>query len=222
MCWDHGQNPDLPYLKAAMKEIHKQSVIDFDNGVFLGFSAGSQMVSAALSIFPTLIFTDHANNNIGFPYPKAAFMISGGSQFCYAYDFSRGDYQDAPPPFQPCDPPPDDCGGKGGCAWDCCPVNSTEKAYMNGTFSYANHPPVVLFQTEDDNNASPLASKRYYETAVKEGFPAARIVGKGYHHGLITEQGPLFARLLHYYLCPLCNQQRIRNQSTDIPSDTDV
>ena len=208
MCWDQGKNPDLPYLQTVMKAIHEHSAIDFHNMVSMGYSAGAQMVSASLSLFPNLTFTDSFNNAVRFPYPKAAFMIAGGSQYCYAYNPKDGDYLHAPPPYQPCQAPPKGCGGSGGagagakkkCVWNCCPVNSTERAYMDGTLSYNNHPPVILLQTEMDHFASPLASRRYYDVAVTEDFPATRIVGSGYYHGLIQEQEVLFARLVHHYL----------------------
>ena len=49
---DNGSNPDKGYLDTVMHTLYSHKHIDYDNMVLLGYSAGAQMVSAALSIFP--------------------------------------------------------------------------------------------------------------------------------------------------------------------------
>ena len=131
LCWNEGKNPDRHYLDEVFTTLHRdyKDTIDFKNVVFMGYSAGSQMVSASMSLFPSMNFTV-GGESVAYPQPKAAFMIAGGSQYCYAYDFKLDprswqkdpdyNYENAPAIYQDfggCKAPTDAKVDE----WDCCP-----------------------------------------------------------------------------------------------------
>jgi hypothetical protein len=199
MCWNNGSNPDKAYLDTVMHTLHSHSHIDYDNMVLLGYSAGAQMVSAAMSLFPTQSIHKYQSTieyeNVEYlteesiPYPNinGAFMIGGGSQYCY---MDAGSGHRAPSPMGKC----------GNSGYNCCPYNATEKIYMEGALPYDMHPPVVLLQTENDVNAAHDASIKYYNTAAAYNFPAVLVTAKGHYHGLVEEQAYIMAKMIQHFM----------------------
>jgi hypothetical protein len=218
LCWNEGKNPDRHYLDEVFTTLHRdyKDTIDFKNVVFMGYSAGSQMVSASMSLFPSMNFTV-GGESVAYPQPKAAFMIAGGSQYCYAYDFKLDrswhkdpdyNYENAPAIYQ-------DFGGckapTAGFNWDCCPgYDIMEKRYMTGDLHYADHPPVVLLQAEQDSGATPRASINYYEAAVNNKVEATLITAKGHFHGLSPSQEYLMAKLIQHYFVGKTSESALR------------
>jgi hypothetical protein len=200
MCWNNGSNPDKGYLDTVMHTLHSHKHIDYDNMVLLGYSAGAQMVSAAMSIFPkqsihkyqsTVAYenVEYATEEaISYPKINGAFMIGGGSQYCYISSDGRG--HRAPSIMG-------QCHGSGG---NCCPANATEKIYMDGTLPYSEHPPVVMLQTQKDSNAAHDASIKYYETAAANNVPAVLVTGKGKYHGLVEAQSYIMAKMIQHLI----------------------
>lgn len=194
-CWNDGDNPDYTFLEFVFNKIKNNPHFDYDNVVVMGYSAGAQMASAVMGIFPSLTFKNDAKEIVKFPQVKAGFIVAGGSQYCYAYDLKKQNYLNAPPPFQPCPKPLDPH-----YTWDCCCHNCTERAYMLGELDFKDHPPTVLLQTQRDHNANPDGSRRYFAACKDNGFECVRIVGKGRYHGIVKEQEHLFAKLIYRYL----------------------
>ena len=157
------------------------------------------MVSAAMSLFSTQYIHKYQSTieyeNVEYlteesiPYPNinGAFMIGGGSQYCY---MDAGSGHRAPSPMGKC----------GNSGWDCCPYNATEKIYMEGTLPYEQHPPVVVFQTEKDSSAAHDASIKYYNTAAAYNFPAVLVTAKGNYHGLVEEQSYIMAKMIQHFV----------------------
>ena len=199
MCWNNGNNPDKAYLDTVMYTLLSHRHIDYDNMVLNGYSAGAQMVSAAMSIFPTELIHSYQSTQenqkktsvpssiVKYPKISGAFMIGGGSQYCY---MDAGPGHRAPSPMGKC----------GNSGWDCCPYNATEKIYMEGTLPYEQHPPVVVFQTEHDSYAAQDASIKYYNTAAAYNFPAVLVTAKGNYHGLVEEQSYIMAKMIQHFM----------------------
>ena len=199
MCWNNGNNPDKAYLDTVMYTLLSHRHIDYDNMVLNGYSAGAQMVSAAMSIFPTELIHSYQSTQenqkktsvpssiVKYPKISGAFMIGGGSQYCY---MDAGSGLRAPSPMGQC----------GNSGYDCCPYNATEKIYMEGTLPYEQHPPVVMFQTQKDSNAAHDASIKYYNTAAAYNFPAVLVTAKGKYHGLVEEQSYIMAKMIQHFV----------------------
>jgi hypothetical protein len=91
-------------------------------------------------------------------------------------------------------------------ALGCCPINLTEQNYDDGTLNYANHPPVMLAQNDDDIYADPNASINYFNTLSSVGGivyivrgPPIKDLGSRGRHGLMSCQiAPCIAFLLKY------------------------
>lgn len=189
-CWNSTTNPDKAYLQKTIALLQKHNDLDLDHTVLLGYSAGAQMVSNAIGEFPFL--TTLGQGGKPFPEIKAAFMIGGGSQYCYAYE-----YIDSPPEiFLPCH----------NKILQCCPQNTTEKNFMSDKesppkLSSNEHPPTFLFQTEKDEYADSNASNYYFNSCIKFDFKCGKFITKGStYHGLVKNQMIIFINLILFYL----------------------
>tara|TARA_R110002074_G_scaffold367200_1_gene541261 strand:- start:5793 stop:6881 length:1089 start_codon:yes stop_codon:yes gene_type:complete len=181
-CFNSKKNKDIDYFNFAFDYIYNHNKLDYNNMFVIGYSAGSQMVSASIGEFPFL----YTKLNRPYPKIKAAIMIAGGSQYCYTYyDISK-----LPDIFKPC------YNKKLGC----CPKDATEYNFMNGKLNYSQHPPTFLFQTNQDNNADKNASNYYFDACTKYNIPSAKIIAEGNWHGLVTSQEYLFNLIIQYYL----------------------
>ena len=184
-CWNSKDNPDLPYLQKTMDNLYSDKDLDLNKMVVIGYSAGAQMVSNAIGEFPLL----KTISNKPFPDIKAAFMIAGGSQYCYAYK----DVNNPPDIFLPCIDKKTRL---------CCPRDTTEKNFMTGSkLSNDKHPPTFLFQTENDGWADPNASNHYFNSCKKFNLKCGKIIAKNQtNHGLVRNQMKIFINLILFYL----------------------
>lgn len=183
-CWNSKDNPDLPYLQKMMDILYSDKDLDLNKMVVIGYSAGAQMVSNAIGEFPLL----KTLSNKSFPNIKAAFIIAGGSQYCYAYK----DINNPPDIFLPC------IDKK---TRFCCPRDTTEKNFMTGKLSNDKHPPTFLFQTENDGWADPNASNHYFDSCKKFNLKCGKIIAKNQtNHGLVRNQMKIFINLILFYL----------------------
>lgn len=183
-CWNSSDNPDLRYLQKTMDILYTDKDLDLNKMVIIGYSAGAQMVSNAIGEFPLL----KTLSNKSFPNIKAAFIIAGGSQYCYAYK----DVNNPPDIFLPCIDKKTRL---------CCPRDTTEKNFMTGKCSSDIHPPTFLFQTENDAWADPNASNHYFDSCKKFNLKCGKIIAKNQtNHGLVRNQMKIFINLILFYL----------------------
>ena len=80
ICWNDGNNPDLPYFRELFTQIKNNTLIadekfDYDRFGVIGYSVGAQMVSRFMNNFPLLKLADGGK----FPVIKAALMLGGGT-----------------------------------------------------------------------------------------------------------------------------------------------
>lgn len=183
-CWNSKDNPDLSYLQKTIDILYSDKDLDLNKMVVIGYSAGAQMVSNAIGEFPLL----KTLSNKSFPNIKAAFIIAGGSQYCYAYK----DVNNPPDIFLPCIDKKIRL---------CCPRDTTEKNFMTGKLNNDKHPPTFLFQTENDGWADPNASNHYFDSCKKFNLKCGKIISKNQtNHGLVRNQMKIFINLILFYL----------------------
>ena len=182
--------PDDLYLSQVRDHITNDTSLNLNKLAVIGYSAGAQMASFAISKFKEL----------GFPDITVACLIAGGVQYCYAY-YSNN----LPKIFKPCknaantkaDAPTLARGWSVGC----CPYNTLERSYMEGTHQMSEHPPTFLFQTDSDSWADQNASINYYNSAVKFNVATGKIIAlNSSYHGLIYIQANPFINIIKRYL----------------------
>ena len=174
-CFEKGCPDDL-YLSQIRDNIINDKSLNINKLAVIGYSAGAQMASFAISKFKEL----------GFPDIIVAILIAGGVQYCYAYYPNN-----LPKIFKP-------CKNKN---IGCCPYNTLERSYMDGTYQMSEHPPTFLFQTENDFWADQNASINYYNSAVKFGVPTGKMIAlNSNYHGLVYVQANAFINIIKRYL----------------------
>ena len=189
--WDGTVAPILTadYLIRVMTMARQH--VPLSSVVLMGYSSAAEMVSRAIESFPTM----HTLNGDAFPLVRAGALIGGGSLYCYAYG-NLSNWGNPPPAFLP-------CASSDPVKTGCCPVRATEPSYMNGTRSYADHPPVLLIQSERDFIADSGASINYYDTMKAHDNARACIIRiDDYWHGI---------RLSNRYLLGLLASWMIAN-----------
>ncbi len=197
--WDNiidGVKPEIRWQGAAGRNTRNYLVEVFDrvdrvlrgqttgydlssvDAILIGYSVGAQMVSRSIESFPNMKFGDDQT----FPKIKAGIMLNGGSLYCYAYATNSAGIPDQTvnhtwncqaDDFDPAYP------------LGCCPF-ATEPAYQCTRRDAKDHPFTVLIQAEDDFNASPESSLRYFTTMKNTGGRAGLIRLNGSFHGLRT------------------------------------
>ena len=173
-CFTKGCPDDL-YLSQVHDHLKTDSTLNLKKLAVIGYSAGAQMASLAISKFKEL----------GFPDITVAVLIAGGVQYCYAYT------NNVPDVFKP-------CKNKN---IGCCPYNTLERSYMDKTYKMSSHPPTFLFQTENDNWADQNASINYYNSAVKFGVQTGKMIAlNSSYHGLVYVQANAFINIIKRYL----------------------
>merc|ERR1711924_418505 len=136
----HGKAAGAAYFLAAFRYLRSEG-IQCSKVRAIGWSVGSQMLSAAINYFPDL----------GADVPRIidGTLFAGGSQFCYIYD----GYGAPPRAFGHCK---DTSIHRG-----CYPSNATEMSYMpkcGGTRLLKDHAPMLLIQSQSDDSANTEAS----------------------------------------------------------------
>ena len=205
LCWNNGNNPDVPYLTEIFKQINDKTLMNDTQLIYgeslltpkhrnydpttlelntkecglMGYSAGSQTVSRYINEFGPNSTTVPKS-----PKVKVGVMISGGSLHCYEYcngasDTKRGMGKEI------CDKQPSTFGP----CWNkkdvgCCPENLTEPIFDSGKVPYSEHPPVILVQTYHDVYADPRASYNYYSTLKKYNVDTEIVTGLCGNHNL--------------------------------------
>jgi hypothetical protein len=182
ICWNDGNNPDLPYFRELFTQIKNNTLIadekfDYDRFGVIGYSVGAQMVSRFMNNFPLLKLADGGK----FPVIKAALMLGGGTMGCYNSTSN----------LLPCCVDPK-CKGRctgqtNGCLNWCCPSDMSEPNYDSGKIPWSSHPPVLLLQTTNDFLADVYAWSKYFDVIVKNSKNSVElyaIISGGNRHGV--------------------------------------
>ena len=151
--------------------IEKAAALGYKEQVLMGWSSGGVMASA---------FLDHAAKN-GFATTgqktrtaynvKGVVMLSAGSQYCYAYDTIAE--LAGSPCWSTC---------TASKIWGCCPQGVTEDYYFRYPGEYSRHPPTLLVQSVEDNDADRDAARFYHSTMSAHGCTSTHFAVGGQDH----------------------------------------
>ena len=198
ICWNNGDNPDIPYHDTFLKDFKNQTEIfkdlHYDNVGLFGYSGPGHLVSRYINEFPNLTFNndkDKDGNTINVPYPKInyAIILAAGSYRCFDYGYNTSDiinpYTNNPdPPDWTCTDEDKTLYTENCCTnfkLGCCPVDKYEDNYQNYIKNsknkntnlndkFKNHPPTLLLQVSNDNYSDSNASTKYFNTLSDDGF----------------------------------------------------
>ena len=157
--WNNGNNYLVPYLQEIMKYIYNEKD-EHHNKLFnynrCSFWGYSLGAQLVSRMYNNFEDLYFINNKIKIKFPKISCgtMIGGGSLYCYSENDSD------------------------------CIKSKSEPNYDLNKKDWSSHPPTLLMQYENDNNADPNASLYYFNVMNEKGVPCYLLRQEGVCHGI--------------------------------------